>query len=304
MLTAKPLWSLVLVGAALVTAACGDSSKAMNPTSPSAVAATDLSAGAGDVAAESGPTAGKGNPGKPDDPGKGNGNDKGKPPTSPGAPALPTNPITGRTQVEGLISSIAGTSITVNGQLIAVPVGTVIRHGSRAVAYSELGIGDRVHVKARLQGSVLEATEVKLQNPGDDDDGGDKEDGAGTVVVSILGATASENGEGTAAFRLTRAAGAMLPLTSPLAVTFTLTGTATNGTDYTSLPLTATFLPGQATVDVTVSPTADALAEGPETVVLTLASVAPYTLGATSTGTVTISDAVPVAAATGAGSSR
>ena len=72
--------------------------------------------------------------------------------------------------------------------------------------------------------------------------------------MSIVDATASETGTDTGAFRLTRVASATLPLTSPLTVTFTLTGTATNGTDYTTLPLTATFLAGQATVDVTVAP--------------------------------------------------
>ena len=223
----KTLGAIVLVGA-MSAAACGDSSKSINPTAPSAVAAASLNAEAGDADAESGPTAGKGNPGKPDNPGNGNGNgkpdDKGKAPTapappsttSPGAPSAPTNPITGKVEIEGLISAIAGTSITVNGQTVAVPAGTVIRHGSRAVAYSELGLGDRVHVKARLQGTVLEATEVKLQNAGSGgDDDGDDAGGTGSVWVSIVDATASEAGTDTAAFRLTRVASATQPLTSP-----------------------------------------------------------------------------------------
>jgi hypothetical protein len=313
MLRIKTLRLFVAAGAVLVTAACGDSSKPLSPTSPSAMTANGLSAEMGDANAESGATGKGGNPGKPDNPGNGNGNgndkdkdDKGKPPStppsppapappSPGAPAAPTNPVTGKVEIEGLITAIAGTSITVNGQVVSVPAGTVIRHGSRAVAFTELSIGDRVHVKALRQGTGLEATEVKLQNsgPGDDDDDG-VEDGAGTVFVSILDATASENGSDTAAFRLTRVASTTLPLTSPLVVTFALAGTATNGVDYTSIPLTATFLPGQATVDVTVSPTADALAEGSESVVLTLGTVAPYTLGSPSTGTVAIADAAPV----------
>ncbi len=301
MFSVKTFGPIVLAGAMLVSAACGDSAKSMNPTAPSAVAAASLNVEATDATAESGTTAGKGNPGKPDNPGNGNGkpDDKGKAPstdtppsnTSPGAPTAPTNPVTGRVQIEGLIAAIVGTSITVNGQSVAVPADAVIRHGSRAVAYSELSIGDRVHVKARMQTAGLEATEVKLQNPGsgdDDDDGGGDGDSSGTVWVSIVDATASETGADTAAFRLTRAASDTLPLTSPLTVTFTLTGTATNGADYIALPLTATFLAGQATVDVTVTPVADALVEPSESVILTLTAVAPYVLGTPTTATVTI----------------
>jgi hypothetical protein len=118
--------------------------------------------------------------------------------------------------------------------------------------------------------------------------------------VSILDATAAETGTDPGAFRLTRIASAALPLTSPLTVTFTLTGIATNGGDYTLLPLTATFLAGQATVDVVVAPTADGLAEGPETVILTLASVAPYATGTPTSGTVTITDAAPLVSVTAA----
>jgi hypothetical protein len=308
MLSVKTFGSIAAVGALIVTAACGDSSKSMNPTAPSAAVAANLNVEATDAIAESGATAGRGNPGKPDNPGNGNGNGNGKPDdrgkapsnTTPGTP--PTNPVTGRVQIEGLIAAIAGTSITVNGHTVNVPVDAVIRHGARAVAYSELGIGDRVHVKAQMQTAGLEAIEVKLQNPGgaDDDGDDDSEEDGGTVWVSILDATAAETGTDPGAFRLTRMASAALPLTSPLTVTFTLTGIATNGGDYALLPLTATFLAGQATVDVVVAPMADGLAEGPETVILTLASVAPYTTGTPTSGTVTITDAAPVVSVTAA----
>ncbi len=308
MLSMKTVGSIGLAGALLATAACGGSAKSSNPTAPSAVVATTLNEVAGEPGAEFGTAARGGNPGSPSNPGNGNGNgnDKGPPSstpppsnTSPGAPSVPGNPGNSRVEIEGLISAIAGTSITVNARTVNVPDGTVIRHGSRAVAFSELGLGDRVHVTARMQGTALEATEVKLQNPsgGDDDDDGDDETG-GSVRVSILDATAAETGTDQGAFRLTRVASATLPLTSALTVSFTLSGTATNGTDYTSVPLSATFPAGAATVDVVVAAVADALAEGSETVILTLTSVAPYVLGSPTTGTVTIADAVPVVSVT------
>lgn len=298
MLSVKTVGSIGLVGALLATSACGDSSKALIPTAPSAAAVSTQNEVAGDAGAESGAAARGGNPGKPENPGNGKGPRTSEPPAgpSPGAPTAPGNPGTSRVEIEGLISAIAGTAITVNSESIHVPVDAVIRHGQRAVAFSELSLGDRVHVRARLQASLLEATEVKLQNPGggagDGDD--DSEPEGGTVWVSIVDATAAETGADPGAFRLTRIASAALPLTSPLTVTFALSGTATNGTDYANVPLTATFLAGQSTVDVAVAPIADALAEGSETVTLTLTSVAPYTLGLPTSGTVTISDAAPV----------
>lgn len=288
----KAAWLTGLLGAVLVTVACGDSSNSLNPTAPSAVPAATMSSETGDSAAESGATAKGGVPGKPENPGKPDPKDNGRGPST-GAP----NPVTGKIQIEGLISGISGSSLTVNGQTVLVPLTAVIRHGSRAVAYSELQIGDRVHIVARMQTTALEASEVKLQNPGGGDDGEDDDeddDNEGTVWVTLLDPTASESGVNTGTFRLTRSASAALPLTSPLTVSFTLSGTATNGTDYTNIPLTATFLAGLAAVDVIVTPTADPLAEGSETVVLTLAAAAPYALGSPVSGTVTIADSAPV----------
>ncbi len=285
MQTLKKAGSIAVLGA-LLTVACGDSASSLSPTAPSAaVVSGAVSADASAASAASGP--------KPPKPNDNRGPSTPAPPTngSPVGPVLPTNPITGKVQIEGLIASVTGTSITVNGQTVVVPVTAVIRHGSRAVAFSELRVGDRVHVKASMQGTALEATEVKLQNPaGDDDDDGDDDATGGSVRVSLLDATASESGTDTGTFRLTRVASATLPLTSPLTVTFTLTGTALNGTDYQNTPATATFLAGQATADVVVTPLADVVAEGPETVILTLTIVAPYVLGSPISATVTIAD--------------
>jgi hypothetical protein len=303
MLKLKAAWLTGLLGTVLVTIACGDSSNSLNPTAPSVVPAATMSSETGDSAAESGATAKGGNPGKPDKPDNPKGKDREEDGDDDRGPSTgaPTNPVTGRVQIEGLISGISGSSLTVNGQTVLVPLTAVIRHGSRAVAYSELRIGDRVHVVARMQTTALEASEVKLQNPGGGDDAGeddDDDDNQGTVWVALLDPTASESGINTGTFRLTRSASAALPLTSPLTVSFTLNGTATNGTDYASTPLTATFLAGQATVDIVVTPIADSLAEGSETVVLALTAAAPYTIGSPISGTVTIADAAPVVSVT------
>src|SRR4030095_1009141 len=64
--------------------------------------------------------------------------------------------------------------------------------------------------------------------------------------------------------------------TGALTVNYTLSGTATNGTDYQTLSGTATIADGQTGVDIPVTPIDDALAEGTETVTFTLAPGAGY----------------------------
>lgn len=313
MRTLKATWSLVLA-CAVLTAACGDSKSSLNPTAPSAVSASALNDEASGAVEESGSTARGGNNNR----GGGNGNDKDKDkdkndkdkdreqPNVPGNGGPPSNtspsaPGKSKVEIEGLVQSVGAGSLTVNGQTVLVSADTVIRHGNRRFELSDINTGDRVHVKAnRVSGgsnvaASLEATEIKLQNPGDDDDDDDDDDDnegpSALVSVAAFDASASEAGANTGTFRLTRA-GDLTLLASPLTVTFTLTGTATNGTDYTAVPLTATFAASQPTVDVVVTPTADALAEGSETVILTLTGVTPYELGSPVSATVNISDTV------------
>jgi surface antigen len=75
-----------------------------------------------------------------------------------------------------------------------------------------------------------------------------------------------------------------------LTVGYAIAGTATNGSDYSNLNGTVTFAAGSATALVNVNVTDDAIFEGSESVVLTLASNAAYALGAATTATVTIAD--------------
>ncbi|MEH2367449.1 MAG: Ig-like domain-containing protein [Nostoc sp.] len=77
-----------------------------------------------------------------------------------------------------------------------------------------------------------------------------------------------------------------------LTVSYTVGGTATNGTDYTTLPGSVTFAAGATTATVTVTPIADALAEGNETVILTPIDRSGYTLGTNTTATITLTDPV------------
>ena len=106
------------------------------------------------------------------------------------------------------------------------------------------------------------------------------------VTLSVPVANSHETGLVPGKFTLTRTG----PLTGSLTVNFTVTGSATPGSDYAAIGSSVVIPSGAASADVTISPFADAVAEGDETVVLTVDPATAYALGASTTGTVTISD--------------
>jgi len=78
----------------------------------------------------------------------------------------------GQTQeLEGLITAVSDSSITVNNASTGGPVtalitgDTVIRRGNTTIAAKDLHVGDQVHVKTVGSGDTLTATEIILQNP-------------------------------------------------------------------------------------------------------------------------------------------
>src|SRR5205814_243784 len=70
-----------------------------------------------------------------------------------------------------------------------------------------------------------------------------------------------------------------------IAFTFTPTGTATNGTDYSTAPATISVANGQQTGSITLTVSDDALLEGPETIIGTISSPTPNLAGAVTIGT-------------------
>jgi len=107
-----------------------------------------------------------------------------------------------------------------------------------------------------------------------------------TVVLQVIDGNAAEQNRDPAEFRVYRNG----PTTSALTVYYTRGGTATNGTDYSSLGGSVTIPAGSASAPITIIPVDDAIVEGPETVILTLSSNAAYSIGSPSSGTVTIAD--------------
>ncbi|MGA1282939.1 MAG: S8 family serine peptidase, partial [Prochlorothrix sp.] len=111
-----------------------------------------------------------------------------------------------------------------------------------------------------------------------------------TVTIAATDASAAETNTGQATnpgqFTLTRTG----LLTSALSANYTIGGTATNGSDYSSLTGTVTFAAGSSTALINLNVLNDPLVESSETVTLTLASSSAYQIGSSNTATVTISD--------------
>ncbi|MFM6348449.1 MAG: S8 family serine peptidase, partial [Dolichospermum sp.] len=100
--------------------------------------------------------------------------------------------------------------------------------------------------------------------------------GTATPVVTVVAndAVAGEpanNGQ----YTLTRTGST----TSALTVNIAMSGTATNGADYTTIPTTVTFLAGSATAVVNLNVIDDTLPEGTETAILTVLAGSGYTPG-------------------------
>jgi len=95
------------------------------------------------------------------------------------------------------------------------------------------------------------------------------------VTVAASDAMAWETGPDPGSFTILRA----VTTGEPLTVYFTLGGTAGNGTDYETLPASATIPAWEGWVSLDVTPINDLEAEGRETVVLTLLPNAAFRIG-------------------------
>lgn len=107
-----------------------------------------------------------------------------------------------------------------------------------------------------------------------------------TVTIVATDSNAAEHGSDTGAFTVSRTGAT----TAALTVNLTRSGTATNGSDYQSLASNVTIPIGAASATVTITPLADTLAEGDETVTLSVATDLVYAVGSPGSAMVTIID--------------
>jgi len=109
---------------------------------------------------------------------------------------------------------------------------------------------------------------------------------ASDVSVTAADTDAREAGPKAVAFTVTRTG----DVSKALTVSYTMGGTAVNGTDYATLPGSITIPAGAASVEVLLSPIDDDEAELAETATLTLAASEDYSVVPPTSATVTISD--------------
>src|SRR5688572_11516870 len=115
-------------------------------------------------------------------------------------------------------------------------------------------------------------------------------DNVHVLTVVATDANASEGGSDAGTFTITRTGDPALALN----VSYSLSGSATNGVDFATLNGSVTIPAGATSTTVTVTPINDVDDEGNETVVLTLTDTLNYVLGSPSEATVTIQDNVHV----------
>jgi hypothetical protein len=112
------------------------------------------------------------------------------------------------------------------------------------------------------------------------------DDDVNTITLTATDPTASEAGSNPGEFTLTRAG----PTSAALTVIISITGTATNGSDYNTISTSRVFAIGQTAVTIPVTVIQDSLTEGDEEVVVSIASSANYLTGSPSVANVTIID--------------
>lgn len=104
---------------------------------------------------------------------------------------VPTGP---QMQIEGVITAIGTADITVHDShnqdvKVTITTDTLIFKGNQKLQITDLKVGDRVHVQAKVSGDATNATIVILQNP--DDDGGDDNTNTGSQTMTANGTVKS-----------------------------------------------------------------------------------------------------------------
>jgi putative intracellular protease/amidase len=107
-----------------------------------------------------------------------------------------------------------------------------------------------------------------------------------TVTITATDPTAAEAGRDPAVVTVARTG----PTDQSLTVRFAVSGTARDGVDFDSIGDSVVIPAGAASAAITIRPVDDALADGRETVTVTLAACTCYELGSTPAASATITD--------------
>lgn len=79
-------------------------------------------------------------------------------------------------EIEGRITSIDANAKTfVVGKWTVNTTGSTIRHGSKTVQFGDLKVGDHIEVRGPRDGTTVTATEIKVEQEGENDDNDDED---------------------------------------------------------------------------------------------------------------------------------
>ncbi|HKC58270.1 MAG TPA: DUF5666 domain-containing protein, partial [Vicinamibacterales bacterium] len=93
-------------------------------------------------------------------------------------------------KVVGFVSAKFADTLTVNGITVAGGPGVVIRHGNRTLTMADIQVGDHIQARGTMDGTALVATEIKVEDTGNDND-----EGAG--VAELKGTVSAFSGAAT-----------------------------------------------------------------------------------------------------------
>src|SRR6185503_10660850 len=164
---------VVTFAASVLTVGCGGGNVLQSPTGPSATANSETFATSSVAGGASSASSGDvfdtldkgGNPGgkKPRDAGEA---EHGKEPGEAGDHGRGHDD-----RVVGFVSAKFANTLTVNGVTVAGGPGVVIRHGNRTLTMADIQVGDHVQARGTMDGTTLVATEIKVEDTGNDNDG-------------------------------------------------------------------------------------------------------------------------------------
>src|SRR5687767_15721861 len=201
---------LIPFAAAALTVGCGEGQVLQSPTGPSSTVGSGsvLTADDGSSVATTASTDefgtlarggnGKGNGNGNSGGGNGNGgnsgggnqNDQGENGGGPGR--------SHEDRVVGFVSATGLDSIMVNGILVTAGPGTVIRHGNRHLEMADIAVGDHIVARGAMEitptRTTFIATEIKVQEQGEDDDDDGTPAPAAPLKGTISGLTPSATG--------------------------------------------------------------------------------------------------------------
>jgi Lectin C-type domain/Calx-beta domain/Ser-Thr-rich glycosyl-phosphatidyl-inositol-anchored membrane family/FG-GAP-like repeat/PA14 domain/LysM domain len=172
-----------------------------------------------------------------------------------------------------------------------------IGHGIDFKINQQDAIGDEGKIFAKLvQGQSIsgaELSQLKLENDWANIVLNGQTIAIEQAILPTITIAANDNNSGETLTGLTANPGKFTltrinDITTDLTVSYTISGTATNGIDYDTLTGNVTFLTGSSTAIININPFDDLIYEGNETIILTLNPDLTYTLGTTTTATVNL----------------